>query len=457
MTTPTNRQYPQPADWQHFERLSRALFSEYFGVTFQTHGKSGQRQNGIDIYGNLRGRLIGIQCKGRNIACNATLKISDIDKAIQDADTFQHQLSDFYILTTAQDDAKLQQYAIGVSQQRKLFKKCSVHIFGWGSIEQIIAQCPKAQNSYYPPTRPSLVKSLLFRSALIAILFVTGLASYKFYDHTQQEQKHTNASIAQLDKFIEATDQLRKSYGECLHGFTRSAFMFTYDIKKFCTMPIGEQLTAIQKLYDKLAISLPSRPLSDIASFLPLMREDYRQVLIAQQMTQSYEDDWVHALMTQCNDNSSNVNRDEQFRDSMASAKVALHQQLNAYFLMRDFGVPELHAIKARSMVFAREISSESVPTQIQQDASALGKIIKERQAFQYLPPSAPLSTAQMKQFSSRNLTTSGMIDDIESYRWKDVHIQTLDKVFRGKIGLVEQLIKCKVFKVEARMLAIEN
>jgi hypothetical protein len=171
-------------------------------------------------------------------------------------------------------------------------------------------------------------------------------------------------------------------------------------------------------------------------------------------MTQTYEDDWVGALLSMCDGKSINVNHKESFKDSIASAKTALHQQLNAYFLMRDFGVPGLRSIKARSVVFARELNNETVPSEAQQTADELATTIKERQAFQYAPSSAPLTSAKMKQFNSTNLTTSGTFDDIESYRWEEVHAQAMDKVFRGKVGLVKRLIKCGVLKPEATSLS---
>jgi hypothetical protein len=188
-----------------------------------------------------------------------SLDIAAFDKALQDADSFPLKLSDFYVLTTAPDDVKLQQYALSLSQQREVVGKCPVHIWGWGSIEQIIAECPNTQNNYYPTSRRSSLRHLVPFQSAVAIAFITVIAAYSFY--AQSQHKQADASTVQLDQFIEATNRLKASCGECMRGFESSSFVFTYDMKKYCTVPIGEQLTVLQKLYDKLATSLPTRPL----------------------------------------------------------------------------------------------------------------------------------------------------------------------------------------------------
>ena len=59
-------QLPPPKDWEKFEKLIRDLHqAELRDLDFQLHGRSGQRQYGVDSYGwsaSLDG-WVGIQCK----------------------------------------------------------------------------------------------------------------------------------------------------------------------------------------------------------------------------------------------------------------------------------------------------------------------------------------------------------------------------------------------------------
>jgi hypothetical protein len=59
-----------PKDWQAFERHARVLFEHSLGdAGVQNNGRSGQRQNGVDIFGRRGGRdgrWVGVQCKGKD-------------------------------------------------------------------------------------------------------------------------------------------------------------------------------------------------------------------------------------------------------------------------------------------------------------------------------------------------------------------------------------------------------
>jgi len=57
---------PKPKNWQDFERAMWVLArSEWNDPNAQRHGRQGQSQHGVDIFGqrNGNGTWIGIQCK----------------------------------------------------------------------------------------------------------------------------------------------------------------------------------------------------------------------------------------------------------------------------------------------------------------------------------------------------------------------------------------------------------
>jgi hypothetical protein len=56
---------PKPKNWQGFESHTRDLFACVLNdPNTQQHGRSGQKQSGVDVYGYRRTDcLVGVQCK----------------------------------------------------------------------------------------------------------------------------------------------------------------------------------------------------------------------------------------------------------------------------------------------------------------------------------------------------------------------------------------------------------
>ena len=70
-------QIPAFADWQQFERFCRDLWSKVWeNPQLQLHGRKGQAQAGVDIYGDIKrqaGNTGGIQCKQRDAFADNSL------------------------------------------------------------------------------------------------------------------------------------------------------------------------------------------------------------------------------------------------------------------------------------------------------------------------------------------------------------------------------------------------
>lgn len=102
-----NSVMPLPANWQEFETVTlSALKIREKNSNFSKNGRSGQSQNGVDIYGYVKGKSIGAQCK--LTFHNITKKV--IDTEIQNAQNFSPALDELLICTTAPRDANIQNY-----------------------------------------------------------------------------------------------------------------------------------------------------------------------------------------------------------------------------------------------------------------------------------------------------------------------------------------------------------
>ena len=102
MIAPT--QIKKPEHWQDFEKLCKKLWGEIWDCpnTIKRNGRSGQKQNGVDVYGIPKGetQYYGIQCKGKDEYTNSTLTYKEIDEEIQKAESFKPKLKCFIFATT---------------------------------------------------------------------------------------------------------------------------------------------------------------------------------------------------------------------------------------------------------------------------------------------------------------------------------------------------------------------
>jgi hypothetical protein len=132
---------PPPSDWNEFEDICADLFGRTWkDANTIRHGRQGQRQNGVDIRGQIdgTGAFAGVQCKGKRQWPPAELTTREIDEQVALALQFSPPLAQFTIATTANDDGTLQSYADAITlchQERGLF---SVHVLGWRELSRRI-------------------------------------------------------------------------------------------------------------------------------------------------------------------------------------------------------------------------------------------------------------------------------------------------------------------------------
>src|ERR1700759_1578474 len=99
MPIPTTSKWPKPKGAEEFEDIA----VDFLRVRWKDphaarHGRSGQRQNGVDVVGHppwLKGNTAGAQCKNTD-----SLTLAVIIAEVDEAKTFPGGLSEYLILTT---------------------------------------------------------------------------------------------------------------------------------------------------------------------------------------------------------------------------------------------------------------------------------------------------------------------------------------------------------------------
>ena len=131
---------PVPRDWQVFEDFCRDLFAaEWDDPETQKHGRPGQKQDGVDVYGRRGGRWQGVQCKLRRMFPEKELKEDEVVAEVEAAKKFEGPLETLVVATTAPPDTRLQALARRLTDEHgKAGPK--VVVYGWSEL------CEKLQD-----------------------------------------------------------------------------------------------------------------------------------------------------------------------------------------------------------------------------------------------------------------------------------------------------------------------
>lgn len=192
MPTLASSNIPTPKSWDEFEDIALSAAKLRWGsANFYRHGRTGQRQDGVDIFGTPDdGLQRGLQ--GKNTI--GGLDKPTILKEVAAAETFQPPIEELYIITTAKRDAPLQKAIRELSIQRKKAGKFAVAILFWDDIVQDLAVDPAVFRKHYPELAgpgPDLVKEhdkaladelgrLLSSKGVIGFLDQNNMAGFSF-------------------------------------------------------------------------------------------------------------------------------------------------------------------------------------------------------------------------------------------------------------------------------------
>ena len=145
---------PPPKNWQDFEELCHTLWElEWDCPNIQRHGRSGQNQRGVDIFGLPRGGsgYCGIQCKlkSSSVGSNA-LTSAELEHEVSQAKKFRPQLEHLTVATTAAADTKIQAAAREISDRNAAAGLFRVDVLAWPEILARLFKHDELLNRYYP-------------------------------------------------------------------------------------------------------------------------------------------------------------------------------------------------------------------------------------------------------------------------------------------------------------------
>lgn len=100
MPTLSERNYETPKSWSEFEEICKDAFQlRWSNPNLSMHGRQGQAQDGVDIYGNNSfDDFVGVQCKNTVDGISESVIHSECLKA----EKFVPAIKTLYIATTRQ-------------------------------------------------------------------------------------------------------------------------------------------------------------------------------------------------------------------------------------------------------------------------------------------------------------------------------------------------------------------
>ncbi|NTW26872.1 MAG: hypothetical protein HGA36_00950 [Candidatus Moranbacteria bacterium] len=141
-----------------FEDFCRDLAKVYLNMpSAQRFGRSGHVQNGVDVVGmDENGKMIGIQCKKKDLLLNNELTEADVKKEIQKALKFKPPLNRYIIASTLPRNPDLQTLALSVSLEHRKSNLFSVEIWSWDDIREYLCEADKVMFKYFPEFKPGI-------------------------------------------------------------------------------------------------------------------------------------------------------------------------------------------------------------------------------------------------------------------------------------------------------------
>ena len=144
MSEAPRKEIPSPKGDDDFEDLALALYREVWkDSNAKLHGRPGQRQDGVDVYGEDnfgKTGLNGVQCKQHASATPVTDKalLEELRDEVTKAKDFKPPLRRFIFATTAKRSVALQQEARDLTKLHRKKRLFAVDVLGWEDIEDLL-------------------------------------------------------------------------------------------------------------------------------------------------------------------------------------------------------------------------------------------------------------------------------------------------------------------------------
>lgn len=173
-------QIPAPSNWQDFEQLCADLWSViYESDNTQMNGRTGQPQNGVDVFGKIKGgEWFGVQCKGKDSRYGYGLTTDELVNEVEKAKGFKPCIQKFILATTSPNDAKIQQLARELTDKNQQHGLFSVEVKSWDEIHREIGLHSSIIEKYYPDFSKSYVSTTPHDGKLIHRMRPPRLSKY---------------------------------------------------------------------------------------------------------------------------------------------------------------------------------------------------------------------------------------------------------------------------------------
>lgn len=148
-----SKQICKPQNWQDFESLCKVLWTHIWELSpgdVKKNGRMGQAQQGVDVYGKPKwcSSYIGIQCKGKDDYTHVSLTELEIDNEIEKAKSFKPCLHKLIFATTANKDAKIEEYIRAKNIHNIEQGSFEIDICSWEDIVDLIEAYPTVKKWY---------------------------------------------------------------------------------------------------------------------------------------------------------------------------------------------------------------------------------------------------------------------------------------------------------------------
>jgi tetratricopeptide (TPR) repeat protein len=148
MSEAPRKEIPLPKGDDDFEDLVLALYRAVWqDPGAKLHGRRGQRQHGVDLYGEDR---VGVQCKHHGSATLIQDKdlLAELLEEVEKAKGFEPPLRRFIFVTTARRSATLQREARQLTERHEKDGLFAVEVFGWEDLEDLLRRHPDVLSWY---------------------------------------------------------------------------------------------------------------------------------------------------------------------------------------------------------------------------------------------------------------------------------------------------------------------
>lgn len=214
---------PKPKNWQDFESHTCVLFQCILNdPNTVAHGRSGQAQQGVDVYGRRERRgnqWVGVQCKQKGDSQELTKE--ELEREVAEAKKFRPTLSELIVVTTAPDDAKIQQVARDITQQHEAEGLFSVDVWGWGTLEREITKYRHATEAFHPDLSPYSRKQESISEEILAVAtdsreMIAELLQQAVASHSSVGESAADTSSAALEAVEETVHSEIDGYRDLL-------------------------------------------------------------------------------------------------------------------------------------------------------------------------------------------------------------------------------------------------